>query len=192
MVGLLFGTTDVTMVAFATQHGSRAYTGWLLAIVSAGSAVGGLWYGSRHWKLSPERRFTSSVGSLAVFSLGVALAPNLWLMPIGGALMGMSIAPAIISSSLMIQKYCPADRRTEGFAYIGSSLGAGFALGSAIAGRVDDHHSTHLGFFIGSCAMGLAFLVALQGRKAYTSSGLTGPVHDDASAANGRRRRLGM
>lgn len=179
MVGLLFGTTDVTMVAFATQHGSRAYTGWLLAIVSAGSAIGGLWYGSRHWRRPAERRFTTSVGSLAIFSLGVALAPNLATMPIAGALMGMSIAPAIISSSLMIQKYCPPDRRTEGFAYIGSSLGAGFALGSAIAGRVDDHHSTHLGFAIGTCAMVLAFLVALQGRKAYTSASLTGPVHDD-------------
>ena len=179
MVGLLFGTTDVTMVAFATQHGSRAYTGWLLAIVSGGSALGGLAYGNRRWKLSPERRFTISVGSLAFFSLGVALAPNLWVMPVTGALMGMSIAPAIISSSLMIQKYCPPDRRTEGFSVIGSSLGAGFAIGSAIAGRVIDHHSTHLGFSIGTCAMALAFLVALRGRRAYTSASLTGPVHDD-------------
>ena len=85
MVGVLFGTTDVTMVGFATQHGGRGYTGVLLGIFAAGSALGGLAYGSRRWKLPPERRFTIAVGSLAFFSIGVALAPNLVTMPFVGA-----------------------------------------------------------------------------------------------------------
>ena len=182
MVGVLFGTTDVTMIGFASQHGGRGYTGVLLGIFAAGSALGGLAYGSRRWQLPPERRFTIAVGSLAFFSVGVALAPNLVTMPFVGALEGMSVAPAIISSSLMIEKYCPPDRRNEGFSYIGSSLGIGFALGSAVAGRVIDQHSTHVGFAIGTCAMVVAFLVALRGRRAYPRSVLTGPVHDDLLA----------
>jgi MFS family permease len=166
MVGTLFGSTDVTMVAFATQHGSRAYTGWLLAIISAGSCVGGLVYGSRHWRTSPERRFTLTVCSLAFFALGVALAPGLAVMAVAGAFMGVSIAPAIISSSLLIEKYCPADRLTEGFALIGSSLGVGFAVGASVSGRVIDHHSTHVGFGIGTCAVFVAAVVAVRGRHA--------------------------
>ena len=82
----------------------------------------------------------------------MALAPNLPLMVLAGAFMGLSIAPAIISSSLLIQKYCPPDRLTEGFSLVGSSLGVGFALGASVAGRVDDQHSTHLGFAVGTCA----------------------------------------
>ncbi len=166
MVGTLFGSTDVTMVKFATQHGSRAYTGWLLAIISAGSCIGGLVYGSRHWQTSPERRFTLTVSSLAFFALGVSLAPGLPYMIVAGAFMGVSIAPAIISSSLLIEKYCPADRLTEGFSLIGSSLGIGFAVGAAVAGRVIDQHSTHAGFAIGTCAIFIAATVAIRGRHA--------------------------
>ena len=167
MVGTLFGSTDVTMVAFATQHGSRAYTGWLLALISGGSCVGGLIYGSRHWKTAPERRFMLTVCSLAFFALGVASAPSLPLMAVAGVFMGVSIAPAIITSSLLIEKYCPADRLTEGFSLIGSSLGVGFALGASIAGRVIDQHSTHLGFAVGTCAVAVAATVAVRGRRVY-------------------------
>ena len=167
MVGALFGSTDVTMVAFATQHGNRAYTGWLLALISGGSCLGGLVYGSRHWKTSPERRFTLTVCSLAFFAIGVAIAPNLVPMAIVGVFMGVSIAPAIITSSLLVEKYCPTDRLTEGFALIGSSLGVGFALGAAIAGRIVDHHSTHVGFAVGTLAVFIAATVAIRGRHVY-------------------------
>jgi MFS family permease len=179
MVGALFGSTDVTMVAFATQHGSRAYTGWLLAMVSGGSAFGGLVYGSRQWKSAPERRFTLAVCSLAFFALGVALAPGLATMSVAGAFMGISISPALISSNLLVKKYCPPDRLTEGLSYIGSSLGIGFAIGAPIAGRVIDGHSTHLGFAVGTVAVAVAACLALRGRRLYPPTLLTGPVHDD-------------
>jgi MFS family permease len=173
MVGTLFGSTDVTMVAFATQHGSRADTGWLLAIISGGSCIGGLVYGSRHWATAPERRFTLTVSSLAFSALGVALAPTLPLMALTGAFMGVSIAPAIITSSLLIEKYCPADRLTEGFSLIGSSLGIGFAVGASVAGRIVDHHSTHAGFAVGTCAVAVAAMVAIRGRKVSEPAQLT-------------------
>jgi MFS family permease len=182
MVGTLFGSTDVTMVAFATQHGSRAYTGWLLALISGGSCIGGLVYGSRHWKTSPERRFTLTVSSLAFFALGVAVAPGLPYMAVAGVFMGVSIAPAIISSSLLIEKYCPADRLTEGFSLIGSSLGVGFAVGASVAGGVIDQHSTHAGFAVGTVAVAVAAAVAIRGRRVYRPDALTGPVHDDRVA----------
>jgi MFS family permease len=179
MVGTLFGSTDVTMVAFATQHGNRAYAGWLLAVISAGSCLGGLFYGSRHFRSSPERRFQVTVASLSFFALGVALAPGIPVMIVAGAFMGVSIAPAIISSSLLIQKYCPADRLTEGFSLVGSSLGVGFALGASIAGRLDDHHSTHLGFAVGTVAVAVAATAALVGVRKLDRAALTGPVHDE-------------
>ena len=179
MVGALFGSTDVTMVAFATQQGSRADTGWLLALISGASCIGGLLYGSRHWKTSPERRFTLAVSSLAFFALGVALAPGLLTMCVAGVLMGVSIAPAVISSSLLIEKYCPADRLTEGFSLIGSSLGVGFAAGSSLAGRIVDTHSTHLGFAVGTVAVAFAAVVNLRGARVHPGQALTRPVHDD-------------
>jgi MFS family permease len=43
--GAIFGTLDVAMVAFASQVGSPAAAGTLLALVAAGSLVAGLLYG---------------------------------------------------------------------------------------------------------------------------------------------------
>ena len=179
MVGALFGSTDVTMVAFATEHGSRAYAGWLLALISGGSAIGGLIYGSRRWKTSPERRFVLTVCSLAFFAIGIAIAPGLLTMAILGVFMGVSIAPAIISSNLLIEKYCPPDRLTEGFSLIGSSLGVGFALGAPIAGRIVDHHSTHLGFAVGSVAILIAACLALRGHRVFPELPAAMPVQEE-------------
>jgi predicted MFS family arabinose efflux permease len=97
------------------------------------------------------------------------------LMALAGAFMGVSIAPAIITSSLLIEKYCPADRLTEGFSLIGSSLGIGFAVGASVAGRVIDHDSTHLGFAVGTCAVAVAAVVAVRGRRVYRTPELTVP-----------------
>ena len=103
-------------------------------------------------------------------------------MVLAGAFMGVSIAPAIISSSLLIEKYCPADRLTEGFSLVGSSLGVGFALGASVAGRVDDQHSTHLGFAVGTCAVAVAAVAALLGLRRVGRSALTEPVQDERVA----------
>ena len=45
--GLAFGTLEVTMPAFAGEHGSAATGGVLLAALAVGSMLGGVWYGSR-------------------------------------------------------------------------------------------------------------------------------------------------
>ncbi|HEX5495771.1 MAG TPA: MFS transporter, partial [Mycobacteriales bacterium] len=45
-VGATFGTIEVSMVAFAQEHGSTAAAGPLLAVLAFGSLLAGLWYGT--------------------------------------------------------------------------------------------------------------------------------------------------
>jgi hypothetical protein len=59
--GVIFGTLDVAMVAFAGQVGSPAAAGTLLALIAAGSLLAGLGYGSRSWRWPLDKRFVASV-----------------------------------------------------------------------------------------------------------------------------------
>ena len=56
-VGFALGATEVTMTAFAADHGSRAAAGALMAAWAAGSGVGGLTYGGREHTSAPGPRW---------------------------------------------------------------------------------------------------------------------------------------
>jgi len=65
-VGVVLGTVEVAAPAFADHHGSRAATGPLLAALSIGSAVGGLLYGARTWRLTLTARLFILLAALPV------------------------------------------------------------------------------------------------------------------------------
>jgi hypothetical protein len=79
--GAIFGTLDVAMVAFASQVGSPAAAGPLLALVAGSSLLTGLAYGTRSWRWPLEKRFVTSVVVLWVGTLPLALAPNVATVP---------------------------------------------------------------------------------------------------------------
>ncbi len=58
-VGALFGTLEVSMIAFAEERGSPAAFGPLLALIALGSAASGLAYGALHWSAPLPRRYLS-------------------------------------------------------------------------------------------------------------------------------------
>src|SRR5262249_58287753 len=50
LMGAMFAAIDLSTVAFAAELGHRPVAGIILGTYALGSAVGGLWYGSRHWR----------------------------------------------------------------------------------------------------------------------------------------------
>src|SRR5262249_56400993 len=65
LTGVIFGTSEVVMVAFAAGHGAPALAGPLLAASAGGSLLAGLWYGTRDWHAPAHRRFTAALTALA-------------------------------------------------------------------------------------------------------------------------------
>src|SRR5215468_5694504 len=61
-LGAMFATIDLSTVGFAAEHGHAAVAGLVLGAYALGSAVGGLWYGTRHWRAPPERRVVGTLG----------------------------------------------------------------------------------------------------------------------------------
>ena len=163
-VGVLFGTVEVSMVAFAEERGSTSGSGLLLALVALGSAASGLVYGLRHGSGPVRRRYSSMLAALAVGLLPLLLAPSVLLMAPAALLAGVAIAPTLIVAFGTVDLLVPPAARTEGFSWMNSGLGTGVALGFAVSGAVADAAGARSAFLI---ALGAALArgrVVLAGR----------------------------
>jgi MFS family permease len=144
-----FAHLDLAIAATAREalH-DQSRVGLLFACIAGGSALGGLWYGSRHWPGAERVRLpvllaATAAGLLAAAVLlggvrGVVQAPPLVVL---GALLlvtGLTIAPAIIIVGNLIDAQAPRSRLSEAQAWLSTAYTAGGAGGTAIAGWLVD------------------------------------------------------
>ena len=155
LLGAMFGTIDLSIVAFSQEHGHKPLAGFILGTYALGSAVGGLWYGSRTWRTPLHRRFAIT---LTVVWAGTA---TFWAMPGLGALAsviffcGLAISPTFIAGFSLVDQQAPPGRRTEGLTWLTSAISVGVASGSAVAGHLVDAGGARWGFwFAASCGAG--------------------------------------
>ncbi|HXP19833.1 MAG TPA: MFS transporter [Streptosporangiaceae bacterium] len=163
LLGSMFATIDLSTVAFATERGHRPVAGFILGTYALGSAVGGLWYGTRRWRAPLGRRFiatmTLTVGGVATFWT----MPGLLALDAMGFVAGLAIAPTLIAGYGILERQAPPHRSTEGMAWLSSTISVGVALGSAIAGHIIDAHGSRWGFVFAACCGTLAVLACLTG-----------------------------
>ena len=162
-VGVVFGTVEVSMVAFSEQRGNDAGGGLLLALVAGGSATAGLLYGTLHWRASPRRRLLLGTLFLALGLVPLLFAPSVGWMAPAALLAGFAISPVLIVVFGLVEDLVPPAARTEGFSWLNSGLGIGVAGGFAVAGAVAEASGARSGFAIavgGALAAGSVALLA--------------------------------
>lgn len=132
--GIGFGIIDVAVPAFALENGGAASAGWLLALLPAGSALGGLAYGRRVWPspLVTHYRWLClalAVGfaPLALTAVGVPLWPLLLIA-------GLAIAPTMVNGYLLADESTSDGGKTEAAAWVSTANNSGVAAGSALSG----------------------------------------------------------
>lgn len=135
-VGVLFGTVEVSMVAFAEERGSDAGGGLLLALVAGGRRRGAA--RSRPLEGASAAAVPLSLVGLAVLLLPLLLAPSVALMAPTALLAGIAISPSLIGAFGLVDSLVPAGGRTEGFSWLNSGLGVGVAGGFAVSGALAD------------------------------------------------------
>lgn len=163
LLGAMFATVDLCTVAFAAERGHRPLAGIVIATYAAGSAVGGLWYGSRDWHTPLGRRF---VTTLAITVAGISAywaMPGLLALAAFGFAASMGVAPTLIAGYGLLERQAPVHRRTEGMAWLGSTISVGVALGSGIAGHIIDAHGARWGFAFAALCGAAAVLICLAG-----------------------------
>lgn len=164
-VGGVFGTVEVSMVAFAEQHGHEALAGPLLALHAISSGVAGVLYGARSWRAGLERRLAVALALLFVGTIPLALADSIALMVPAIIASGVSVSPTLITSFALVEALVPRAALTEGFAWLSTSLGGGLAICLAVAGHVVDASSGHRAFVVAIGASLMSVTVALLGRR---------------------------
>jgi hypothetical protein len=159
-LGALFAAVDLATIAFAQEHGASGMAGPLLALYGLGSAIAGVWYGARNWRVSHRARLRVA---LAATGLGVgplAVMPGMIAMAGGIFVAGLGISATLVSCYNIAERVVPADQRTEGMSWLTTAASTGTAIGSSIAGRLVDANGASAGYIF-ALAAGLAALAIL-------------------------------
>ena len=159
-IGAMFGAFDISAVAFAAEHGLKSVSGLILAILSIGSLLGGLYYGSRHWRMPLWKRTVVFSAFLAAGFLALGVAPNLLVFSIIGFFAGATIAPTMTNVDNVVQRVVARDQITEGMAWVRIGIGVGVALGAWIGGILIHSYGARDGLHFAAGAAIATFVIA--------------------------------
>lgn len=129
-----FGLMEIGITAYAASYGSPALAGVLLALMSAGSAVGGLAYGSRTWQGPLARQFSTMLAIMGAGLSVLALRWQPWPFAFWCVSAGVVMAPALIIQSMLVGKLSRSEHSTEAFTWSTSALLSGVGAGLAAGG----------------------------------------------------------
>ena len=131
---MAFGLVEVGLTAYASERASPALAGVLLGLMSAGSALGGLAYGSRSWHFPLPRQFSLMLGLMGVGLTVLALPWPPLPFALWSVFAGVVMAPALIIQSMLVAKAARAQHLTEAFTWSASALLSGVGIGVAAGG----------------------------------------------------------
>ncbi|MGW7449428.1 MFS transporter [Kitasatospora sp. NPDC054795] len=132
--GLALGALDLMVVAFAEERGRAGAVAWILAALSAGSAVGGLAHGAVGWSAPNRARLPLLVAGLGLALAGAGLAPNLPVLTAAVALAGLFVSPVVTTAYLIADETAAPLARTRAGAWVNTAFNAGSAGGTATVG----------------------------------------------------------
>jgi len=154
-VGIVLGVVEVGAPAYAASSGSVGLAGALLAGFAAGSAVGGLLYGHRNWGMSLSRRLITLGSAMAIFCGLLAFAPTIVFLGLGLAVVGLFLAPCLITGYLFADELTLPEVRTEASSWINTAVNTGAALAAAGAGLIVGAVSPPAAFLLGAAGAAL-------------------------------------
>ncbi|MFG2695176.1 MFS transporter [Kitasatospora sp. NPDC048407] len=163
--GVLFGSLEVTTLAYTDALGRQSAGGVLLALVAAGSCASGLAFGAIRPRRPAAVRLAFGAGAMAALMLLPLTAgrAGAGVTLLGAALLaaGSGTAPTMITGMTMVQELLPAHRLNEAMALAVSAILIGISTGATLGGAVAQHTSPGTGYLLPLAAATLALLAAL-------------------------------
>lgn len=160
-LGVLFASVDVTIVAFCTAHGRRDLTGAVLACVAVGSGLAGFAYGARTRSSPALRRYRMHAVLLGILPILLPLSPSIPVLSVSAFVVGLGVAPTLITASEVIKQIVDPVVLTEGLAWLVTGLNLGYGAGSALVGHVADAYGPRAGFLVAVAAGWVAAAMAV-------------------------------
>ncbi|MFJ8937094.1 MFS transporter [Streptomyces sp. NPDC102365] len=167
-IGAVFGGMQVSLAAFSESIGEPGLNGVLYGTFAAGNMLSGIVCGAIAWKVAPRRRLLIGYAALALTASGLWAAQSVVVLAGAGLVVGMCIAPALITGYTLVEGLVPVGARTEAFTWLTGAVALGQAAAVMIAGQLEDRLWDGAGFLVpmGGTLLALATLVGLRSRLA--------------------------
>lgn len=161
-LGVAFGAAGVIVPAYASEHGGGdSLGGVLLGIWGSGSAIGGIYFGTRRPAMALPRQFAWLLGAVAASFLVLAAMPNPWALGAALVIGGATIAPALTVENNLVGRIAPAAMLNEAYTWVVTVSVGSSAIGGAVAGSIVDHPGgLPWAFVFAAFVLALAALVA--------------------------------
>jgi len=165
-LGAMFSAVDLATVAFAAGQGRPGAAGPILAAYGVGSAVGGVWYGSRRFRAALPNRLAVALAATVLPTALLVLAPGVWWLTAAIFVAGLGISATLICSYTIVESIVPATCRTEGMTWLSTAAAIGTALGAPVGGHLVDAYGATAGylFAFGAGVAALGLLLACRPR----------------------------
>ncbi|MEU6774160.1 MFS transporter [Streptomyces sp. NPDC046759] len=167
-IGSVFGGMQVALAAFSESIGEPGLNGVLYGVFAAGNMLSGIVCGAIAWKVAPQRRLVLGYTALAVVASALWTAHSVPLLAGLGLLVGMCIAPALITGYTLVEGLVPPGARTEAFTWLTGAVALGQAAAVTVAGQLEDRLWDGAGFLVpmAGTVLALMTLLALRSRLA--------------------------
>ena len=157
--------TEVAVVAHMQASGDLNWTGVVLAVWAAGSAVGGLVYGALH-RAIPQVMLMACLG---VLTIPVGLAGEWWLLMLVLLPAAALCAPTVAATAEDVTLLAPPAVRGVATGLQSSAFTLGSAAGAPVVGFVVDHASPAWGFAVagvgGLLVAGVSALLSVRRKE---------------------------
>ncbi len=163
-VGGVFGTYEVSVVAFTAQAGQPEAAGWILALWAFGSMVAGLVFGARRVRMALPRQVLLLTAILTVVLIPAPFVHTVPLLALTTFIAGAGVAPALIATFSLTERLVPARLLTEGLTWSNSGLALGFSGGAWLGGAVIDTYGTTVSFILPAVSAAVGATVSLLGQ----------------------------
>ncbi|HEX9357928.1 MAG TPA: MFS transporter [Streptosporangiaceae bacterium] len=176
-LGAMFVAVDLATIAFAQHHGDKAAAGPLLGLYGLGSAIAGVWYGTRRWRAPHARRLTAALTATVLGVAPLAFMPGIWPMAAAITAAGLGISATLAGSYRVAEMAVPAGQRTEAMSWLTTAAATGTALGAPLAGRLIDAHGASAGYLFAFAAGLAAMAIAVLRRRELANAGSAAAHH---------------
>ncbi|MCC5032939.1 MFS transporter [Streptomyces sp. WAC 00631] len=160
-IGSVFGGMQVSLTAFTEEIGHPGLNGALYGVFAGGNMLAGAVSGAVAWRRPPHRRLLIAYTALALATSPLWAVDSAVAVGALGLLVGLCIAPALVTGYTLVESIVPATARTEAFTWLTGAVALGQALAATASGRLADGFGAHAGFTVPLAGTGLALLVAV-------------------------------
>jgi hypothetical protein len=163
-IGCVFGGMQVSLAAFSESIDRPGLTGVLYGVFAVGNMLSGVVCGAVAWTAAPQRRLVIGYAALVITASGLWSAHSVVVLAGLGLLVGMCIAPTLITGYTLVDSLVPAGARTEAFTWLTGAVALGQAGAVTVAGQLEDRLWDGAGFLVpmAGTVLALATLVSLR------------------------------